>query len=143
MSTQENVRIARAHYELFNRRDFDRCALLVAGCVEWTSVPSGRRFQGLSGYQRFVENWTIAFPDARVEILNLVAAEDWVVAEFTGQGTHRGRLAGLAGPLPPTGRRMHMPFCEVLQIRNCRIVNGRLYFDVATLMDQLGFSGPV
>ena len=142
MSAQENARIARAHYELFNRRDFERSALLIARNARWISVPSGEIFHGLPGYRQFVQNWTIAFPDARMEVTNLIPTDDWVVAEFAAQGTHEGLLTGMTDRVPPTGRQMEMPFCEVLQIRDGKILNARLYFDLATLMRQLGLSHP-
>ena len=140
MSAQENARIARAHYDLFNRRDFERSALLIAGSVQWINIPSGERFHGLSGYRQFLRTWATAFPDVRVEITNLVAAEDWVVAEFIGQGTHIGPFKGPAVRIPPTGRRMEMSFCEVFQIVGHKILNARLYFDLTTLIHQLGLS---
>ena len=67
-----------------------------------------------------------------------VEADNWVITEFTGQGTHQGPLEGSGNPIPPTGRQIQMLFCEVLRIRHGRICNGRLYFDLNTLMRQLG-----
>ncbi|MFZ2096984.1 MAG: ester cyclase [Anaerolineales bacterium] len=48
------------------------------------------------GYQR---NLT-AFPDYRVEILDIIAEGDQLVLEWTHQGTH----LGVYGGLPPTGK---------------------------------------
>ena len=42
-----------------------------------------------------------AFPDVRITVHDVIAAEDKVVLRWHSEGTHRGELAGLA----PTGAR--------------------------------------
>jgi predicted ester cyclase len=41
-----------------------------------------------------------AFPDLRVEVLDLVAEDDRVVVRYIERGTHTGEFVGI----PPTGR---------------------------------------
>jgi hypothetical protein len=77
-----------------------------------------------------------SFPDFEMEIVDLVAEGDKVVAHFKCSGTHEGEWRGQA----PTGRR----FEGVDEIYIFRIVNGRLASAVAvednlTRMRQLGF----
>jgi predicted ester cyclase len=54
--------------------------------------------------------------------------------EFIGRGTHRGDLMGIA----PTGRPIHIPVCEVLELRDGKIYREREYIDMAYLLTQLG-----
>src|SRR5215204_3574024 len=54
--------------------------------------------------------------------------------------TRGGTLRTPAGEIPPTERSVEWSLCEVYQIRDGKIVRGRTYFDVATLMDELGFT---
>src|SRR5215204_3153310 len=54
--------------------------------------------------------------------------------------TRGGTLRTAAGEIPPTERSVEWSLCEVYQIRDGKIVRGRTYFDVATLMDELGFT---
>ena len=78
-----------------------------------------------------------SFPDFEMEIVELVAEDDKVVAHFKCSGTHQGEWRGR----PPTGRR----FEGVDEIYIFRIENGRLAGTTAivednlTRMNQLGF----
>jgi steroid delta-isomerase-like uncharacterized protein len=51
--------------------------------------------------RRWIEPFRIAFPDVRMEIVELIAEDDKVVGRFRCSGTHRGAWRGY----PPTGRR--------------------------------------
>jgi len=56
-------------------------------------------------------------------------------SQFTGVGTQDGAL----GPLPASGKRMTMQFCEVMHFNGSgQIVRGELYYDQVTMMVQLG-----
>jgi steroid delta-isomerase-like uncharacterized protein len=140
MSAQDNARIARAIYDAFNDRDFDQGVSLVAKDVRWLNVPLGITFQGPAGYRQYVQGWAAAFPDSKVEITNMIASEEGVVTEFRGRGTHTGPLAGPAGEIPATGRRVDVSFCDVLRFQNGKIVSAHTYYDAATLMRQLGLT---
>ena len=53
--------------------------------------------------------------------------------------THQGELMGIA----PTGRRVEVPVCNVIEVRDGKIYAEREYFDTAHLMQQLGVAaGP-
>jgi predicted ester cyclase len=85
--------------------------------------------------RRWISPFRAAFPDFRMEIVELVAENDTVVAHFRCSGTHRGEWLGLA----PTGRR----FEDVDEIYIFRIRNGKLASAVAvednlSRMRQLG-----
>lgn len=129
---------AREHYESFNGRTWDRAAGLVTDDVEWTNIPAGATFRGQEGYCQFLQSWTTAMPDAQVEIRNVVAQGDSVVVEFVGRGTQTGPLVGPQGEIPPTGRSIEIAFCEIMELQEGKIVKGRLYYDLLTLLRQLG-----
>ena len=75
-----------------------------------------------------------AFPDGRIGLRQIHSACNTVIVEFTGSGTHRGDLMGIA----PTGRQASMPICTVLTVRGGKIVSEREYMDMAHMMRQLG-----
>lgn len=134
----DTATIARTVYEAFNDRDFERASALMSDDGEWVNVPTDERFEGRDGIRRDLEQWANAFPDGRVEITRVRAGDDWAVVEFTGRGTNTGPLATPAGEMPATGRRVELPFCDVLDIRDGKIFRGRSYFDMASMMRQLG-----
>jgi steroid delta-isomerase-like uncharacterized protein len=136
----KNEEVARAHYAAFNRRAFDDGAALNAADVVWRNLPTGEQFVGRDGYKRFLSSWAEAMPDAKVEIERVVADERGVAVTFTGHGTFTGTMQTPAGPVPGTGKKLALPFCEVLAIEGGRIVRGDVYFDAATMMRQLGLA---
>lgn len=138
MSRQDAVALVRASHEAFNARDFDRVEELVDADFEHTNVATGETFHGPEGMKRFERGWIQAFSDAGTEIVGLYGGDDFAVVEFIGRGTHDGPLASPGGEIPPTGGRIETRFCEVFEARDGRLVRGRIYFDLATLLGQLG-----
>lgn len=85
--------------------------------------------------RRWVSPFQSAFPDFRMEIVDLIAVGDTVVAHFGCSGTHQGEWLGVA----PTGRR----FENVDEINIFRVKDGKLgsalgVEDNLTRMRQLG-----
>jgi len=75
-----------------------------------------------------------AFPDLHVEIEDLVAEGDRVVARNTVTGTHRGAYLGL----PAAQRRITWSEIFIGRLRDGRVVETWGVVDVAAQMRQLG-----
>lgn len=138
MTPRDLEQHVRRMYELFNAREFDTLVSHLAEEGEWTNIPFGTRFKGREGFRQFLQGWVTAMPDCKLEVQSVRAGEDFAVSEFIGRGTHTGPLVGPAGTLPATGKKVEVRFCEVMQFRGDKTVAGRLYFDAATLLQQLG-----
>jgi predicted ester cyclase len=135
-----NVDKYRAAHEAFNRRDWTALVQDFAADAEYTDQA---RAVTLKGPQEFVDylqaNWVAAFSDAAVTEVGYLDAGNHVIAQFTGTGTNDGAL----GPMPPTGRRMVEPFCEVMRFNAAgQIIGGNLYYDQVTMLVQLGHMEP-
>ena len=141
MSAQKNRQLIEKHFEAVNARTVAKIAAeLNTSDAAWTSVPAGATFRGPDGYQQFLGVWLTAFPDAKVEVKNIAAGDDFAVAQFVGRGTHRGPLKTPAGDVPATGKPMVVDFCEVYSLKGGRIASCQLYFDAMGLMKQLGLA---
>lgn len=138
LTAQDNASIVRAHYDAFNRRDLDKSMPLVTNDVKWLNIPFNKTFTGPTGYREYLNNWSTAMPDSKVEIVNVFGGEEWTAVELIGRGTHTGPLAGPNGPIPATQKKIDMKFCELFRIKDGQIAEARVYFDSATLMHQLG-----
>lgn len=68
----------------------------------------------------------------------MIGSDDYAVVEFIGRGTNTGPLATPQVEVPATGHKVEIPFCDVHRIEDGKITNGRSYFDMATMMRQLG-----
>jgi steroid delta-isomerase-like uncharacterized protein len=75
-----------------------------------------------------------AFPDLHVEIDDLIAEGDKVVARNTVTGTHRGDFMGL----PATGRTVRYDEIFIVRLTEGRIVETWGVVDMAALMRQVG-----
>jgi hypothetical protein len=76
------------------------------------------------------------------ELINVAAADKWVLGEHIGRGTHTGPLVGSSGELSPTGRAVELRIGEVYRIEDGKIALTRAYYDSATMMRQLGVLPP-
>ena len=145
MAAEENVALVRSLLELYNSRQsdpdwLDKSAAAFAADAEVIDVPPGTTLHGPDGYKRLVLFFVQAFPDMRIELTNVFATEDQVTLEFTSRGTSIGSLPLPPGTLPATGRSFELRFCQVVQIRNGKIVRFRTYYDMLTLLEQLGLN---
>src|SRR5437867_6659276 len=138
LSAQDNASIVRAHYDAFNQRDMDKNLALVTDDVKWMNIPFNVNFSGRTGYRVYLENWTKGMPDCKVEVVNVVAGEEWSAVEFIGRGTHTGPLVGPQGTIPATQKKLDLKFCQLLKVKDGQIAEAHLYFDAATLLHQLG-----
>lgn len=128
----------------FNARDFDALGKLVTPSYELLDVPSGTKLIGPEGQRRYWQGWLIAFPDGKIEnVKHTASADGTVVTEFVGKGTQHGPLAGPGGQqIPATGRRVEVPFCQVARVSGGQVTSARVYYDLATMLAQLGLGAP-
>ena len=130
--------VVRALYDAFNRRDVDAWLACFAPDATWHEIPSGEVFDFPDGVRAYFERFATAFPDGRCTDIRVRAGEGFVVGEFTGSGTNTGPLVTPEGELPPTGRRIDIPFCDVHLVRDGLVVRTHRYWDTGTFARQIG-----
>ena len=134
----ETERIVRTFHESWDLRDPERGAKLIADDCRFEDVARGELQIGPDGYKRDYERWRSAFPDGEVEIVNVIVDGDWAVVEFVNRGTHTGPLQSSLGTFAPSGRSMEVRYCSVMRVRDGLVVEGRDYYDSASIASQLG-----
>jgi ketosteroid isomerase-like protein len=85
-----------------------------------------------------VEVYAKAFPDMHRELYRFFEAGDTVIVELALQGTHKGPLALPSGTIPPTGKRMDAPCCDVFRLKNGKIESFNCYPSGTIILGQLG-----
>jgi ketosteroid isomerase-like protein len=88
-----------------------------------------------------VENYARAFPDMHRELYHLYVSGDIVVVQLALQGTHLGPLSLPFGTLPPTGKRMDAPCCDVFELADGKIKRFDCYPEGSIILTQLGVIG--
>ena len=80
-----------------------------------------------------------AFPDLRVEIEDVLASGDNVVARWVVSGTHTGEGLGF----PPTGRTARVVGMTWVRFLDGKMIEGWDYWDRAQLYEALGVAATV
>lgn len=80
-----------------------------------------------------------AFADAEADVQTVALDGDQRLGfiEWTFRGRHTGEFLGI----PPTGRRVELPMLGIYQLADGFISGGREYYDLATLLRQMGRLG--
>jgi ketosteroid isomerase-like protein len=126
-------------FAAYSRNDIDAVVDLADDDLDLVDVPTGQTFHGKEGARRNAEWWIRAFPDVETKLTNVVVAGEWEIAEGLGRGEHTGTITMPDGSeIPPTGRPIELRFCSVARVRSGKIVEARDYYDVASMMQQLG-----
>jgi len=87
---------------------------------------------------RTVEIYATAFPDMHRELYRFYEDGDTVIVELALQGTHKGPLVLPSGTIPPTGKRMDAPCCDVFRLENGKIQSFNCYPSGTVVLAQLG-----
>jgi ketosteroid isomerase-like protein len=85
-----------------------------------------------------VDVYAAAFPDMHREIYALRSFGDHVLVELSLNGTHKGDLPIPAGTIPPTGKVMRAPCCDVFRLKDGKVFSFHCYVAVPVLLEQLG-----
>ena len=135
MSLQdERLAVVREHMRSENEHRFED-TLETFEHPRYEIVPTGDVYDGAEQVAEYYRITREAFPDQRNENVVLHSAEDAVIAEFDLLGTMQGELRGVQ----PTGRSFRCRMCALFLFApgESRIVCERVYFDQASIMQQL------
>jgi steroid delta-isomerase-like uncharacterized protein len=138
MSQKSIIEAAKAPVLAFNEKDWEAVKAAVTEDFVYDEVATERRPQGIDAVLEVWQGWGTALPDTKATFHSEVVSGNTVVFEVTWQGTHSGPLVTPGGEIPPTGRRTSLRACQVFEVADGKARVMRQYFDLATLMKQLG-----
>lgn len=131
----DREQLVRDHVELENAGDY-------AGVIEtfkhprYEYVATDEVYDGAEEVLDHFEELHRAFPDQLIEIMAMHTADEAILIEAIARGTHTGPLRGL----PPTGKRFEQPFLGIFVFEDGGLVCERVYYDTATVLEQLGIA---
>ena len=138
MTEQEILSAAKAQIAAFNDADWDLWRTLVAPNCVTQEIGTQRRIVGHDENIESMQGWRSAFPDVKGTVQNAYASGDTVVLEITWTGTHDGPLQGPDVVIPASGRYQETDAVFIAEFADGLIVNARHYFDMMTLLKQIG-----
>jgi len=135
------LEIAKASITAFNEKNWDKMRVLLAADAIYDEKATQRRIQGSDQIIQALQGWTAAFPDANGTFVREFATEDTAILELIWKGTHTGPLQTPSGIIPASNRLVEMPACELMRVEDERIKYDSHYFDLLTLLTQIGAAG--
>jgi steroid delta-isomerase-like uncharacterized protein len=135
--------IVSKHLKAFCQGDWKAYKELLTENALYEEEATGRRAQGVDEIVRTVEPWKKAFPDVSVTLKDTIGSGDALVVELEWNGTHKGPLAGPFGSIPPTNKQGKIPAVQVARFEGDRIREIRHYFDLLSVLRQLGVAPQV
>jgi predicted ester cyclase len=124
--TEQNKNLVRyLVHEAINKRNLDALNEVAAG-----------RFAGVA--RRWISPFRQAFPDFAMEVVDLIAEGDRVVAHFKCSGTHEHEWLGY----PATGRRFEgINEIYIFRVEGGKLVAATAVEDNLARLQQLGLFG--
>ena len=99
------------------------------------------QIRGRDELRPYLEEFARAFPDARYKFSWGVESGSRVALEGVYSATHTGTLRMPDGSeLAAIGRHVSVPFVALFDVQGDKIASHRAYWDVATVMAQLGLA---
>jgi predicted ester cyclase len=139
MTLEANKAIALRLIEVFNSRQLDLLEDVLHPEFrgrEISAFPPEGPGVGPGARRKLYETFYQAIPDARAEVLDVVAEGDKVVLVDRFGGTHRGEFFGQPG----TGDYIEWMAIHIYTIRDGKILEDAVMTDSLAIMQQLGLA---
>jgi steroid delta-isomerase-like uncharacterized protein len=131
-------KVVRQFHESWDMPDPEGGVAVIPHDCLFEDVARGERRIGPEDYRMDYERWRTAFPDGEVKVTNVVVDGEKAVVEFVNRGTHTGPLKSSLGPFEPSGKWHETRYCSVMRVKDGKVVEGRDYYDAASIARQLG-----
>jgi steroid delta-isomerase-like uncharacterized protein len=135
MTRDEVVAHEQRGIEAFNAQDLDALDALYAEDATVRDLPNPEVAQGRDAIKQRNRDMFAAFPDGKVEIVDMTIDGSKICTEWRFSATHEGEFAGV----PASHQKVNAMgcSCEVLNDQG-QTVSETLYWDLATFLMQVG-----
>lgn len=138
MSEMDNIRAAEQVFDDLNSRQLGRSKSLYHPDYMFEGPGS----PGPMGYDTslaYIQGFITAFPDLQFTLKTKMADGDNVAFIWTATGTHNGPMLTPTGAtIPPTGKKGVVNGCTTYEFKGNKIVASATYWDMVSLLTQLG-----
>ena len=138
--SEELINAAKQPFVGYSEKDWNKVTAAVTRDIAYDEVATGRHPRGIDQVLEVWKGCATAFPDSKATFHDAVVSGNTVVTELTWNGTHTGPLPTPNGEIAPTGKSINMRAIQVHTIKDGKVASMRQYFDMATMMSQLGQS---
>ena len=132
------MEIAKAATIAYNNKNWDKVRDVFAPDGVYDEKVTHRRIQGVEKIIDAWKGWGTAIPDSKATFVREFASGNTAVIEVVWKGVHKGPLQTPSGTIPPSNKSIEMPACQVIQVEGSRVKSVTHYFDMLTLLTQIG-----
>lgn len=141
LTPKQLIEAAKAPLVTYGEKDWAKVRKSITANFVYDEVGTERKVQGADEVIELWKGWAAALPDSKPTIHGAFVSGNTVVLEMTWTGTHTGPLNLPTGPVAATGKKINMRACAILEITGDTASTQRHYFDMATMLKQLGIKG--
>jgi steroid delta-isomerase-like uncharacterized protein len=143
MSDQENIKAAQSWIDAWNKGDLSQSAPYEADNF-MSENPGAAGPMNAVQNRALTQGFLTAFPESKIEVVHTIVQGDYVVTNWKSSGPNTGPLQTPSGAtIPPTGKMVHFVGSTTAQVKNGKVVHGWTYYDLASLLGQLGLLPPM
>jgi steroid delta-isomerase-like uncharacterized protein len=135
------IEIAKAAVTAYNKKDWNELGNLLAANAVYDEKATNRRLEGSGQIIEALQGWAQAFPDSKGTFIREFVSNDTAILELVWKGVHTGPLQTPTGAIPPTNKPIEVPACEVFRVEGGKVRSMSHYFDMLTLLNQIGVTG--
>lgn len=133
-------KMLRDWVEAENSQDVDRFASFYTDDCVWEDVALGLVNRGKKEVRAYFKAMFVAVPDLRFEVQSVLVERDWGVCEWLMTGTQAGDFPGMPSAV---GKSFSVRGVSVIQLQNGKISRNSDYWNMATLLQQVGLYKPM
>ncbi len=125
---------------------FDIIAAGVGSCTtsdfKWEDIAVNRNIAGVGEGIEAWQTFTLAFLNIQAIVVNPFVHKSNVVSnESIVSGTHTGPMQILVTVIQAMGKAVKMRTCHIVEFGGDKVKSIREYFDMMTVLQQLGLAG--
>ena len=131
--------VAERFYRSFGNGDLEAAMACFADtCV--TVTPAGSLTS--AEHEAFGRAFREGLPDAYMELVRAVEADDQIYVSGRFRGTHKGDLVSAQGTIPASGNSLDLPFVDYFRVEGGVVVEHEVIWDQMAMLGQLGALPP-
>ena len=97
-------------------------------------ITAGRIREGWEGMRQWTRSVFTAFPNLHYTLVDQIEQDGKLVLHWLAKGNHQGPLM----KIPATGKNVFIHGMSILQFENDKIKHGRVLWDMAGVLRQIG-----
>jgi steroid delta-isomerase-like uncharacterized protein len=141
MTENSLIDAATRTIDAYGNKDWDDLRQSISPHARYEELGTQRELEGADALVEAWQAWAKALPDSEATVESSFVSGNTVVLELTWRGHHNGPLETPEGTLRATGRPIELRACQVIGMERGKPASIRHYFDMATLLQQVGATG--